>query len=106
MGSSDRLFNRQRTVHQILGGGLGMFIELGFLFFFFSFFNRIVLLIMEIFVVLITKRNLFIYYKVHALLPYIVIHLFEVRDNPPCYRVNLSTHYSYYIYTDGQDICK
>ncbi|RVW15934.1 Reticulon-like protein B12 [Vitis vinifera] len=24
MGSSDRLFNRQRTVHQILGGGLGM----------------------------------------------------------------------------------
>ncbi|RVX05939.1 Reticulon-like protein B12 [Vitis vinifera] len=22
MGSSDRLFNRQRTVHQILGGGL------------------------------------------------------------------------------------
>lgn len=25
MGASDRLFNRQRTVHQILGGGLGKF---------------------------------------------------------------------------------
>lgn len=23
MGSSDRLFNRQRSVHQILGGGVG-----------------------------------------------------------------------------------